>query len=405
MSINQTPTAMDITDLGRPPDAVARWFASRPRIVDLLMVLASIALQAITLVLAAQRPLWPAVFIVIVASVTLFWRRRTPFLVLCATALVSAGGVLIYPGMGPLSFPFAFALYNLAATRAFPRAAFGYGIGVALPALSALVLFIANGRVFSPLILDPFALIALSLGFAVRNRRQRQAALAELVNQRLENARVVERNRITAEMHDVVAHSISIMIALADGASTGWQKHPERSATALRNLGGVGRTALTDMRRILHLLRTNDVDLAEALHHSGHNLPRLDHLIEVFRSAGLPVRLIRSGTPLPDDPTLSTTVYRIAQEALTNALRYAIGATLVDVRLESDVDSISLTVTDDGHAPAAGAPSQGSGRGLHGIAERAATYAGTSTSGPLPDGGWRTAVTLHLTEESDTEHS
>lgn len=405
MSTSQTPTAMDITDLGRPPNDLARWLGSRPRIVDLLMVLASITLQLITLVMAAQRPLWPAVLIVSLASLTLFWRRRAPFLVLCATALISAAGVLIYPEMSPLSFPLAFALYNLAAMRPCTRAAFGYGIGVALPALSALGLFVANGHVFSPLILDPFALIALSLGFAVRNRRQRQQALAELVNQQLENARVVERNRITAEMHDVVAHSISIMIALADGASTGWHKHPERSVTALRNLSGVGRTALTDMGRILHLLRTNDSNLADALHRSGHNLPSLDQLIEVFRSAGLPVNLIRSGTPLPDDPTLSTTVYRIAQEALTNALRYATGATRVDVRVESDNDTISLLITDDGHSPATGAPSQGSGRGLQGIAERAATYAGTSTSGPVPDRGWRTAVTLHLTEESDTEHS
>ncbi len=138
------------------------------------------------------------------------------------------------------------------------------------------------------------------------------------------------------------------------------------------------------MRRILHLLRDDDAELAEALHHSGHNLPDLEELVDVFRAAGLPVHLIRVGKAIPNDPTLATTVYRIVQEGLTNALRYAEGATRVEVRLESDGVQVALTITDDGHAPAAGAPSQGSGRGLRGVAERAAAYSGTSASGRLP---------------------
>lgn len=400
-----SPPVIEAADLGRKPPAVLRWFVERPFVIDVLMVIASIFLQVLSLALAEQRPLWPGVLIAVVSAAPLFWRRRAPFLALSATVVIVAIGVLVLPGAGAVSFPFAFALYNLAATGSFPRAAIGYAIGVCLPALSALGLFLANGQTFSPLLLDPFALIALSLGLAARNRRQRQEALAALVNQQLENARVIERGRITAEIHDVVAHSISIMIALADGASTGWEKHPERAATALRNLSGVGRTALTDMRRILHLLRDNDADLAEALHHSGHNLPALDELVEVFRTAGLPVHLTRTGNAIPEDPTLATTLYRITQEALTNALRYAAGATRVNVRLESSETTVTLTITDDGHAPASGAPSQGSGRGLQGIAERAAAYDGTSTSGRLPTGGWRTTATLHLHHESSSDPS
>lgn len=382
-----------------------RWFTSHPFILDLLLVIAAVGMQVLSFVLAGQSPLWPGVLIAVASSAPLFWRRRAPLLALSATVSVGAVAVWILPGVGALSFPFAFALYTVAATRPFPRAAVGYAIGVCLPALSAFALFLINGQTFSPLFLDPLALIALSLGLAVKNSRQRQESLAALVEQRLENARVSERNRITAEMHDVVAHSISVMIALADGASTGWQKHPDRSATALRNLSGVGRTALSDMRRILHLLRDDDADLAEALHQSGHNVPDLDELIDVFRAAGLPVHLVRVGSAIPHDPTLATTVYRIVQEGLTNALRYAEGATRVEVRLESDEAQVRLTITDDGHAPAAGAPSQGSGRGLRGVAERAAAYSGSSTSGRLPTGGWRTTATLSIDDESRADPS
>lgn len=382
-----------------------RWFTSHPFVVDVLVVIAAVALQVLAFALAGQGPLWPGALIAVVSSVPLFWRRRSPLLALCATVCVGAVAVWVLPGVGALSFPFAFALYTVAATRPFPRAALGYAIGVCLPALSAFALFLTNGQTFSPLFLDPLALVALSLGLAGKNRRQRQESHAALVEQRLENARVSERNRITAEMHDVVAHSISIMIALADGASTGWQKHPDRSATALRNLSDVGRTALSDMRRILHLLRDDDAGLAEALHHSGHNLPDLEELVDVFRAAGLPVHLVRVGSAIPHDPTLATTVYRIVQEGLTNALRYAEGATRVEVRVESDAARIALMITDDGHAPAAGAPSQGSGRGLRGVAERAAAYSGTSASGRLPTGGWRTTATLHLDDESRADPS
>lgn len=405
MTSRPSPPVIDAAERGRRASVVSRWFSEHPFASDLLMVAASTVFQVLALVASEQRPLLPGVVMAMAASAPLLWRRRAPFVVLCAIASIGAVGALFSPGFGALSFPFAFALYSVAATRSFPRAALGYAIGVALPAVSALGLLLVDGQAFSPLILDPFALVALSLGLAVKNNRQRQHSRAALVAQQMENARVSERHRITAEMHDVVAHSISIMIALADGASTGWEKHPERAATALRNLSGVGRTALTDMRRILHLLRNNDAGLAEALHHSGHNLPALDELVDVFRSAGLPVTLIRAGNPIPDDPSLATTIYRITQEALTNALRYAVGATRVDVRLESDRTEISLAVTDDGHSPAAGAPSQGSGRGLQGIAERAAAYDGTSTSERLPNGGWRTAATLHITDESSTDPS
>jgi signal transduction histidine kinase len=396
---------IDAGDLGRPQNDVMRWFRTHPLIVDVLVVVASLCLSALPLAWTDQRPLWPGILTTCAASALLFWRRRAPFLTVCGTALIGAVGSWISPEVGAQSLPFAFALYALAARRSFPRAASGYVIGVAFPALSALGMWFAEGRTFSPLLLDPFALVALSLGLAVQNRRQRREALTALVEQQMENARAVERNRIAAEMHDVVAHSLTVMIALADGASTGWEKHPERSATALRNLSGVGRTALTDMRRILHLLRDSDADLAEALHHSGHNLPRLDELVDVFRSAGLPVHVIRVGTAIPDDPTLSTTIFRITQEALTNALRYAAGATRVDVRIESDGDTVSLTVTDDGHATTSDAPPQGSGRGLQGIAERAAAFAGASSSGPLATGGWRATATLRLDDESATHPS
>lgn len=400
---SQSASIVDASDLGGQPHAAMLWLIGHPFGISVLVVTASIVTQVLAFALTEQRLLWPQVVFVIVSSAPLFWRRRAPFVALCTTAIFGAIGLWVFSGAGAVNLPFAFALYSLASTASFRLAAIGYAVGVGLPALSALGLFLTNGQSFSPMVLDPSALIAMSVGLAVNNRNQRQESLAALINQQLENARAIERGRIAAEMHDIVAHSISIMIALADGASTGWQKHPDRSAAALRNLSDIGRTALGDMRRILHLLRDSDADLADALHHSGHNLPTLSELVEMFRTAGLPVQVTHAGSAIPDHPALATTLYRIIQEGLTNALRYAEEATLVEVRIDFDGTTIMLTISDDGHAPVSGAPSQGSGRGLQGIKERAAAYAGTSSSGRTHTGGWRTTATLQLNNTSNAD--
>lgn len=382
-----------------PPFA---WLARHPRLIDWLIVLLCTGLQRIALLFAGGPANWTAYLTLGITALALLWRRRYPMATLVTVVTVASISTLIHPDFGYQSVPFAFALYTVASRRSFARTALGYGIGVTIPVAAALSQAFVAGSSFSPAVLDPVALIAFAVGIAVRNQRERRVALAELLNQRLENAKATERTRITAEMHDVVAHSISVMIALANGASTAWQKHPERAATALANLSTVGRTALVDMRRILHLLRDNDADLAEALHQSGHNLPALEELIDIFRSAGLPVTLTKRGETLPDDTALAMTVYRIVQESLTNCLRYAVGATNIQVALVITDDQVEVTIADNGTLQAS--PSIGSGHGLVSIAERAATYQGSSTAGPRPGGGWQTSALLRFERETEAIH-
>ena len=145
----------------------------------------------------------------------------------------------------------------------------------------------------------------------MRGRGERRAALANLVNERIEHAASLERARIAAEMHDVVAHSISVMVALANGADAGWSAHPERARAAVGKIIVVGRDALIDIHRVLQILRDADADLDGNLHESGPNLPTLEQLAATYRDAGLPVELIQRGHALPDDPALRLSLIHI----------------------------------------------------------------------------------------------
>ncbi|MBF4459190.1 sensor histidine kinase [Pseudoclavibacter sp. VKM Ac-2867] len=397
MSARSSPPGVDAAEVDRVLSTrLLLWSGAHPRTVDGVVALLCLGAQMLVLVLPGAQEPWPGLLLVPLSCGLLLWRRHFPRTILVAVASVSTTGLLLPTPVALLVLPAAVALYTLASLAPVATALLGYAVVVGLPAAGMLLMFLATGVPRAPSLLDPLALIALALGIAVRSAARRREALTELVNQRLSTARVVERQRISAEMHDIVAHSLSTMIALGDGASKGWESHPERSALALGRLGDVGRSALAEMNRVLHVLREEDPVLDESLHRSGHNVPELEEVVEVFRGTGMPVTLIRSGATMPENPALSTTVYRIVQESLTNVLRYAEAATRVEVSIAVADGTVTVQVTDDGRAgPHAGqARSQGAGRGLLGIAERAATYGGMSTAGPRPGGGWMTRTTL-----------
>ncbi|MGO4784216.1 histidine kinase [Cryobacterium sp. W22_MBD10_FK3] len=405
MTVRAAPPVVDAAEVDRVLGTrLLRWLTAHPRMVDGFVAFVCLLVQTLVLVLPGAQSLWPGLVLVILSGGLLLWRRRYPRAILVALVLVSSAGMLLPSPVVLLGLPAAVALYTLASLGPMGTALLGYAVVVGLPAAGALLLFVATGATHAPSVLDPLALLALALGIAARGATQRREALTELVNQRLTTARVVERQRIAAEMHDIVAHSLSTMIALADGASNGWQKHPVRSALALSKLGDVGRSALADMNIVLQVLREEDVVLDESLHRSGHNVPSLEEVVEVFRNTGMPVTLTRSGKAMPENPALSTTVYRIVQESLTNVLRYATGSTRVEVSIDVKGSTVTVQVTDDGRTdPHAGqAPSQGSGRGLRGIAARSAAYGGMSTAGPRPGGGWTTRATLVVDEAAYT---
>lgn len=395
MILSDSTSRTEAHELTNSPWLLQRWMSARPRVLDWIVAVSCGAVQIATLILNGASLDW-AIFIVIAfTSLALLWRRSHPLTVLVTVVALSSASSFLHTTASYQNAPFVFALYALASIRPFKPAIGGYFLGVLIPASAAVVQGITAHATVSPVLLDPFALFALAIGLAVRGQREHRQALVELINQRLDTARLTERNRITADMHDVVAHSLSVMIALANGASAAWQKHPERAAEALRDLTEVGRTAQFDMRRILQMIQEGDADSAADLLKSGHNLPSLENLVETFRATGLPVSLAIRGTPLSSDVAFAMSVHRIVQEGLTNALRYALDATRVEVTITGSEHQVEITIVDNGLATATGQhPTHGSERGLLGIAARARTYNGTSTAEALRTGGWRVAVVL-----------
>jgi signal transduction histidine kinase len=208
-----------------------------------------------------------------------------------------------------------------------------------------------------------------------------------------ELASAEERNRIAREMHDVIAHSLTVMVALSDGAAVVMKRDPDRALAVLGELSGTGRAATADMRRVLGVLRLEaQTGSLEPLPASGS----LAQLFDGFRAAGLPLRVASSGPGLPEDPAFQLTVYRIIQESLTNVLRYGKSVTVVDVSIARTGRRVALRIADDGRGAMGPAVSLGSGRGIAGMRERAAIYAGTAESGARPSGGWIVDVQLSV---------
>ena len=246
--------------------------------------------------------------------------------------------------------------------------------------------------VFTPLLFG----IGWLAGFALRERAteaeaaEERAAQAERERETAARLAVAEeRARIARELHDIVAHSVSVMV-LQIGAIR--HKLPEAQAEDKDLLQGVeetGRSALTEMRRLLGAMRRAGEDPALT---PQPGLDRLDALADEVGRAGLPVRLHREGDPVPVPRAVDLSAYRIIQEGLTNALKHA-RATGADVTLRYAADGLQLEVRDNGAGPTS---SDGLGHGLVGIRERVKIYGGEMTAGPAPDGGFVLSATLPL---------
>lgn len=291
---------------------------------------------------------------------------------------------LALPEMSYSSFATAIALYAVSARWPLGRVWGWYVIVAGVPVATGLLWHGLTDEWGSMVDgLDLFGVLAIMLGATTRARLERREAWTALMRERLESAAAGERARIAAEMHDVVSHSLSVMIALANGAATGWEQHPARAREALRHLSDVGATAIRDTRRILDVLSDGDDQTSRC----SVNLPEsLDDLIETFRTAGLPVALFCTGSLDTLDDALSLTVYRIVQESLTNTLRHAKEPSQVEVVLDRDADRMVITTSDDGqtvHHPRLG------GHGLVNIEQRAAAR-------PRRVGGWCTRVWLPI---------
>jgi signal transduction histidine kinase len=211
-----------------------------------------------------------------------------------------------------------------------------------------------------------------------------------------------ERARIAREMHDVISHSLAVMVTLSDGAARVAAKDPVAAASAMERVSETGRDAVRDMRRLLGVLAPAPDEEALAPQPGGTDLVKL---AETYRQAGLPVKLSLD-TPLPADAVLQLTVYRIVQESLTNALRHGPSGTRAEVVVSAPApDSVEVAVANSGGLaasdPSAAAVDQApasldsAGHGLVGMRQRVSLYGGTLEAGPTPEGGWRVRALLH----------
>jgi signal transduction histidine kinase len=235
-------------------------------------------------------------------------------------------------------------------------------------------------------------LLCFLAGRIIYTRRRYVAALEERAhtaeqNQRSLAAQAVaeERRRIARELHDMVAHHVSVMGVLATGSRRMLQRDSAAADEALATIEETGRTALREMRRLLDVLRTDPEPAGELAPQPG--LAGLEALVEQVREAGLPVSLKTSGNGSPLEPAVALTVYRIVQEALTNVIKHAGSLATAEVRLDLGAQSLTLEVFDTGRGPVARA--DWVGHGLLGMRERVALYGGTLRTGPRPGGGFR----------------
>ncbi|WP_047121929.1 histidine kinase [Streptomyces leeuwenhoekii] len=246
-------------------------------------------------------------------------------------------------------------------------------------------------------------LVAALIGVTVRTRRSYTDALEDRArrleierDQQVLLAAAAERARIAREMHDIIGHNLSVITGLADGGRYAAAKSPQRAAQALDAIGTTSRQALSELRRLLDVLREEEKEEAALTPQPG--LTDLDRLLAGVRDAGLPVRTTVHGRPaLP--PGRQLTVYRVVQEALTNTLKHAGPGATSEIDLSyGEGGAVTVVITDTG--PGWPAPASSDGRGLPGMRERTALYGGTLEAGPrpYPERGWR--VCLHLPEEA-----
>ena len=496
-----TPTEDDVE---LPPEprgllrTLSRWYHRHPTIIDISIAAGVVAYSLIVTIPLLLRPSSPArtypilplaLIAIALMGVALSLRRRFPlwcwaaillipetyqFVVLHAFHLTKEQ--LIYAaigisGVGLISITIAL---GAVASHRKPSAAWTAG-GISLVVLVMDVILTNPGLTVGEILRNAAILILLILvgilvGFNTRSARLRlkaielrSARLALASEQAVLLAAAEERSRIAREMHDVVAHSLAVMITMADGAAAIVERDPATAKQAIETLAEAGRSALADTRRLVGVLREDPSVAAEqapqspepsapsegspssarqqevrdlpvpefaplgtvtpvepsapianlrqqatdgAGDRSRGDLPLapspeqadITELVKRFVAAGVPVTYRWVGAALPADKALQLTVFRIAQEALTNVLRYAPTTPAVSVDVERHVGTVVLTV--DNEAAPGTLPMHGSGKGLIGMRERASVYGGTVQAGPTPT-GWRVRAVLRWDEHDE----
>ncbi|MFU8851220.1 sensor histidine kinase [Micromonospora sp. SL1-18] len=367
----------------------------------------------------AQPGGWKATLVGIGMAVALLFRRTHPSAVAAVVGALALSQVIV--GWGPLGHDVAVlvALYSVVkyADRLRDGVIVGLvaAVGVVLAALqvrgpaawwaSAIYFGLVTGAVWL-------------MGLNVRTRRLYVLSLEErastLEREREAEARAAvaeERTRIARELHDVVAHSMAVMIVQADGVRLTIDRDPATAREAAKVVADTGRQALEEMRRLVGVLRepsrpepvaapgaaaAPDGGLSAEPTHRRPALVELPALLDRFRAAGLRVSYGATGEPMPLPPGLELTVYRVVQESMTNVLKHAGVGASVELSLDWSPTTVVVRAVDDGRGRPLVRPAPSGGHGLLGMRERVGVYDGSLTAGPKLAGGWRVEVRLPL---------
>lgn len=328
-----------------------------------------------------------AVVVAMVAT-ALLWRRRRPQLVL---AVVLGALASLSLAFGPSDSPSAFliivvATYSAAAYASRPL------LGAAMVTATSLAHDLRDPRVtrLADVVYSWIAIaFVFSFGLGMRARQARTAAVERERDTRAEAAVEDERRRIARELHDIISHSLGVLVLQAGAAEQVLERDPERAREVMRSIRATGQQAIGEMGTLLALVRGE----AESSRHPQPTLADLGRLVATTQEAGLRVELEVEGAPCELSAALELSAFRIVQEGLTNTLKHA-GTAQAHVIVRYGERDLEVEVTDDGGGSANG---PGSRRGLAGIGERVAVFGGRFEAGPRPEGGWKVRAALPLT--------
>ncbi|MFF4254937.1 histidine kinase [Streptomyces sp. NPDC001663] len=335
--------------------------------------------------------------------VPLWWRRRAPavtfFVILSVSLIQWSLGVWQQAGIAALV-----ALYTLASRGSLRLLGWAAALTFAGLTLATCFLVPVENPLLGLFFLLGTTTAAMATGLTLRIRRMYLAALEDRAarleierDQRVQLTAAAERARVAREMHDIVGHNLSVMVSVADGAATLATNRGEQSADALRILADTGRQAMSELRRVLGVLRENHPPERPLNPQPG--IPDLDQLLTRVRAAGLPVTYRTVGNLDTLSSGVQLTIYRIVQESLTNTLKHGGPGSAAEVSVTSETGRVHIRIADTGTPPTARTTTEPQtatpGHGLVGIRQRAAMYGGEVTIGPRDTGnGWLVDVSL-----------
>jgi signal transduction histidine kinase len=345
-----------------------------------------------------------------VMALALLFRRQRPLVTMGVVGAAALAQVVLFTGQhDPLPYDVAVLIAMYSAVK-YGRRMLDAWLAAAVVATGIVIEVVRSGGAGWWAMALVYVAVCGGIwlvGYTVRARRIYVAGLEEraatLERERQHLARIAvadERAAIARELHDVVAHSLAVMIVQADGGRYAFETDPAKAREALGTVADTGRAALEDMRRLVGVLRGSGTGEPEPERHWA-TVEELDSLVGRARSAGLVVEMSTTGTPAGLSAAVELAVYRIVQEALTNVLRHAGRDAKVALSIAyGPEEELALSIVDDGgdHVDRPGHIEKSSGNGLVGMRERVAVHGGRFEAGPRLDGGWAVDVTIPLAE-------